>query len=137
MELMMKRLAPSLFKIPTDKIRSGYYTDRYFLRVRDILISDQLDVQVGYQFFPREDAVICGLDEAIAILKTCAGTYRDPDLAQDLYHQLRFSQWKLQDAGARQREREILNWEKKRTVIRHRLNSLWQKGWNQLHVSAT
>jgi len=33
-------------------------------------------VFVDYQFFPRHDAVICGLDEALAILRTAAGKYR-------------------------------------------------------------
>jgi hypothetical protein len=54
----MGRLAPSVFKIPTDKIRAGYYTDRYFLRTRDVLIADRFSSRVSYQFFPREDAVI-------------------------------------------------------------------------------
>ncbi len=132
----MHRLSPSLFKIPTDKIRTGYYTDKYFLRVRDILFADKLQSTVGYQFFPRKDAVICGLDEAIAILKSCAGYYRDFDRAKDLYEQLRIAQWKLQDAGAQQREKQIFKWEKQRTDIRHRLNMLWRSGWDRLQVYA-
>jgi nicotinate phosphoribosyltransferase len=78
----MKRLAPSVFKIPADKLRAGYYSDRYFLRTRDVLRVLAGSRKVGYQFFPREDAVICGLDEAVAILKTCSGEYNNPPKAE-------------------------------------------------------
>ncbi|MCM8775052.1 MAG: nicotinate phosphoribosyltransferase [Candidatus Omnitrophica bacterium] len=132
----MQRIEPSVFKIPTDKLRAGYYTDRYFLRTRDVLRFVNYHHQVGYQFFPREDAVICGLDEAIAILKTCSGEYRDPRLAQKWYRQLREVQWNLQRAGYRQLKTKIMKWEKQRAQIRERLNLLWRNGWEKLKVYA-
>lgn len=132
----MARLSPSVFKIPTDKIRSGYYTDRYFLRVRDVLRKTHRRVRIGYQFFPRQDAVVCGLDEAIAILKTCAGEYRDPDRADQLYVKLRNIQWELQKASVRQQGKRIFKWERERTKIRQRLNALWKMGWDNLQVFA-
>jgi len=132
----MKRLSPSIFKIPADKIRSGYYTDRYFLRTRDVLIRDRRDARVSYQFFPREDAVICGLDEAIAILKTCAGGYRSEKKARELYRKLRYVQWKFQDASSRQKKKEIFFWQKERARIREGLNHLWESGWKNLEVRA-
>ena len=101
---MPSRLPPSVFKIPTDKLRAGYYSDRYFLRTRDVLASDRREVKVGYQFFPRDHAVICGLDEAIAILKTCTGYYRNDRRAARLYAELRKAQWYFQDASLKQRE---------------------------------
>lgn len=131
-----KRLSPSVFKIPTDKLRAGYYSDRYFLRTRDVLVAEHKNKEVGYQFFPREDAVICGLDEAIAILKTCAGIYRDQRKADQLYKELREVQWQLQNAGFRQQKHEILKWERKRTSIREKLNVLWESGWKHLKVFA-
>lgn len=132
----MKRLSPSVFKIPTDKLRTGYYTDRYFLRTRDVLIRDKRHITVGYQFFPREDAVVCGLDEAIAVLKTCAGRYRDQVQTDLLYRELRKAQWHFQDASARQNKRGILTWGKERARIREKLNRLWVSGWKQLQVCA-
>ena len=132
----MKRLSPSVFKIPTDKLRTGYYTDRYFLRTRDVLVRDKKNVTVGYQFFPREDAVVCGLDEAIAILKTCAGCYRDPVKTEELYRKLRETQWHFQDASAKQNKRGILAWGKERARVREQLNRLWMSGWKQLKVCA-
>lgn len=73
----MARLPPSIFKLPVDLIRRGFYSDIYFLRAQDVLLRDGRRVEVGYQFFPREDSVIMGLDEAVAILKTCAGHFLD------------------------------------------------------------
>lgn len=131
-----KRLFPSVFKIPTDKLRTGYYSDRYFLRTRDVLLGEHHRSEVGYQFFPREDAVICGLDEAIAILKTCAGIYRNPRQAEKLYEELRQVQWKLQDAASRQRAQETSRWERKRAGIREELNGLWEGGWKKIKVFA-
>lgn len=132
----MNRLSPSIFKIPADKIRSGYYTDRYFLRTRDVLIRDGRNVEVSYQFFPRENAVICGLDEAIAILKTCAGFYRSEKKARELYRKLRHVQWKFQNASANRKNRGIFRWQETRAEIREQLNRLWENGWRDLEVHA-
>jgi nicotinate phosphoribosyltransferase len=132
----MSRLSPSVFKIPADKLRAGYYTDRYFLRTRDVLIKDKREIHVGYQFFVRDEGVVCGLDEAVAILKTCAGRYRDPVRADRLYQQLRNIQWKLQEVSAKQMAAEIRRWERERTKIRQQLNLLWINGWDQIRVYA-
>lgn len=131
-----QRLDPSIFKIPTDKLRAGYYSDRYFVRTRDVLRAEAHKGKIGYQFFTRENAIICGLDEAVAILKTCAGEYKDPEKANRLYQDLRYCQWKLQRASFRQRRSEIHEWERKRTQIRAALNQLWLNGWNQIKVWA-
>lgn len=132
-----QRLLPSVFKIPTDKLRAGYYSDRYFLRTRDVLRSEHYQNEVGYQFFPRKDAIICGLDEAIAILKTCTGVYRNPRQADKLYKELRHVQWQLQDAAFKQQKQETIKWEKKRADIRERLNALWENRWKKIKVSAS
>lgn len=67
-----KRLKPSVFDIPVKKIKSGWYSDKYFVRTKEILERDNNHAQVLMQVFCRKDAVVCGLDEAIAILKLCA-----------------------------------------------------------------
>jgi nicotinate phosphoribosyltransferase len=67
-----KRLSPSVFDIPVDKIRSGWYSDKYFVRTKEILEKDNNHAQVLMQVFCRKEAIVCGIDEAIAILKTCA-----------------------------------------------------------------
>jgi len=80
--------------------------------------------------------VICGLDEAIAILKTCSGVYRDEKRAENLYRELRRVQWRFQDASARQRPKEIAKWQKERIKVRSALNRLWESGWHKLKVWA-
>jgi nicotinate phosphoribosyltransferase len=70
-----ERLAPGIFNLPVDKMRSGYYSDTYFNRARDILTRDGAHPRVRMQVFQRSTAVLCGIDEAIAILKLCSGSY--------------------------------------------------------------
>jgi nicotinate phosphoribosyltransferase len=72
-----KRLDPSIFNLPVDKMRAGYYSDTYFNRAREILALDGYDPVVRMQVFQRNDAVVGGIDEAIAILRLCSGRGRD------------------------------------------------------------
>lgn len=69
---MKKRLPVSSFNIPVDKIMSGYYSDDYFLRTAEILNKDNYHPKVLMQVFQRENVVLCGVDEAIAVIKSCA-----------------------------------------------------------------
>jgi nicotinate phosphoribosyltransferase len=73
-----RRLDPAILNLPIDKMREGYYADTYFNRARDILRADRHHPRVRMQVFQRaEDSVLCGIDEAIAILKLCAGRSAD------------------------------------------------------------
>jgi nicotinate phosphoribosyltransferase len=73
-----KRLAPSVFRLPLDKIRSGYYSDAYFNYTKSLLEADDHHPQVLMQVFQREEAILGGIDEAVAVLKQCSG-HRGPD----------------------------------------------------------
>ena len=53
-------------------IQSGFYTDAYFLRTAEILEAANHHPSVLMQVFQREHSVLCGVDEAIAVLQTCA-----------------------------------------------------------------
>ncbi len=66
------RLDPNAFDIPEEPIRSGHYTDKYFVRTRDILISDDHHPIVLMQVFQKSSAIVCGTDEAIAFIRRCA-----------------------------------------------------------------
>ncbi len=68
-----RRLNPGIFHLPVEKMRVGYYADVYFNRVVDILERDQHHPRVLMQVFNKKEAVLCGIDEAIAILKLCSG----------------------------------------------------------------
>ena len=71
------RLAPDLFQLPVAAIRAGYYSDKYFVRAREILLADHRRPRVTMQVFGKRDACVAGLDEAIAILKLCAIEWRE------------------------------------------------------------
>ena len=73
MEVIMKnRLPVEHFHFPVEKIKAGYYTDAYFLRTEEILNGDNHHPRVMMQLFTREPVVVCGIDETIALIKTCA-----------------------------------------------------------------
>ena len=69
------RLDPAIFNLPVEKMRDGYYSDTYFNRAREILERDNYHPRVRMQVFQRNHSVLCGIDEAIAILKLCSGRH--------------------------------------------------------------
>ncbi len=56
-------------------MREGYYTDAYFNRTREVLLADGRHPRVLMQVFQRKDAILGGIDEAVAILKLCAADW--------------------------------------------------------------
>ena len=69
---MKQRLNPDIFRIPVEEIRNGFYSDSYFLRTREILTTEDHHPQVLMQVFQRNHGIVCGIDEAIAVIKQCA-----------------------------------------------------------------
>jgi nicotinate phosphoribosyltransferase len=65
------RVPPERFHLPVDRIRSGYYSDKYFVRTRDVLAATGRNPRVTMQVFQKEEAWLGGVDEAIGILKLC------------------------------------------------------------------
>jgi nicotinate phosphoribosyltransferase len=72
-----QRLDPSVFHLPVERMRQGYYTDKYFVRAREILLADQHRPRVTMQVFGKSHAFLGGMDEAVAILKLCAVEWRE------------------------------------------------------------
>jgi nicotinate phosphoribosyltransferase len=66
-----QRLAPEIFHLPVERMRAGYYSDKYFVRAREILIADGARPRVTMQVFGKQHAFLGGVDEAIAILRLC------------------------------------------------------------------
>lgn len=52
-------------------MRAGYYSDKYFLYTRDVLLAERDRRPVTMQVFQKKHAYLGGVDEAIAILKLC------------------------------------------------------------------
>ncbi len=69
----MERLAPDTFRLPVEKLRTGYYSDAYFTATKAILEGEDHHPGVVMQVFQKHDAVLGGVDEALAILRLCAG----------------------------------------------------------------
>jgi nicotinate phosphoribosyltransferase len=67
------RLDPDIFRLPVDRIREGYYSDAYFVLTKSLLEAEGEHPHVTLQVFQKHDSILGGIDEAIAILKTCAG----------------------------------------------------------------
>jgi nicotinate phosphoribosyltransferase len=53
-------------------MRAGYYSDKYFVRAREVLLADGCRPRVTMQVFGKAHAFLGGVDEAIAILRLCA-----------------------------------------------------------------
>ncbi len=66
------RLDPEIFHLPVERMRDGYYSDKYFVRARETLQADGYRPRVTMQVFGKQHAFLGGLDEAIAILRLCA-----------------------------------------------------------------
>jgi nicotinate phosphoribosyltransferase len=71
-ETRKRRLPPEIFDLPVEKMQEGYYTDVYFNHARETLIRDGRHPRVVMQVFQKHQAVLGGMDEAIAILKLCS-----------------------------------------------------------------
>ncbi len=67
-----RRLDASIFHLPVEKMREGYYSDKYFVRARELLLKDKHRPCVTMQVFSKAHAFLGGIDEAIAILKLCS-----------------------------------------------------------------
>ena len=64
-----KRLDPSVFALPAERLRSGFYTDQYFERTREVLKCDGRSPEVTMQVTGKSGGLLSGVDEAIAILR--------------------------------------------------------------------
>src|SRR5437879_13767825 len=71
-----KRLDPAIFNLPVEKMKAGYYSDKYFVRAREVLLKDKHRPRVTMQVFGKTRAYLGGIDEAIAILQLCAEQWR-------------------------------------------------------------
>ncbi len=75
-----QRLDPSIFHLPVEKMREGYYSDKYFVRAREVLLTDHQRPCVTMQVFGKVHAFLGGIDEAIAILKLCGEKWEELDV---------------------------------------------------------
>jgi len=65
-----------VFRLPVEKIRDGWYSDAYFNFAKELLDGEPKHANLTMQVFQKHDAVLGGIDEAIAVLKQCSGRRR-------------------------------------------------------------
>src|SRR2546430_410138 len=54
------RLHPSIFHLPVERMREGYYSDKYFVRTRELLLKDNHRPCVTMQVFGKAHAFLAG-----------------------------------------------------------------------------
>jgi nicotinate phosphoribosyltransferase len=72
-ETARTRIEPSVFRLPVERIRDGYYSDAYFNFTKELMEARPDSPRVTMQVFQKESSALGGIDEAIAILKLCSG----------------------------------------------------------------
>lgn len=94
-----KRLAPEQFKLDVERMRRGWYSDKYFANILAMLEGERHgegytgrfardigrdphglnvgDIEVEMQFFTRHDGmtVVVGVDKSLAMLRQCTGYF--------------------------------------------------------------
>jgi nicotinate phosphoribosyltransferase len=78
--LTRERLDPSVFRLPVDRIRDGYYSDAYFNFTRQLLRERDQHPRVTMQVFQKNRSVLGGIDEAVAVLKLCSDDWDGLDV---------------------------------------------------------
>ncbi|MGI9034259.1 MAG: quinolinate phosphoribosyl transferase [Acidimicrobiales bacterium] len=130
-----QRLGAGVFDLPVPEIRFGYRSAVYFSRAKAILEQERPDTVVTMQVFQRDSSVLCGIDEALAVLRVGAGSWVDPARAAEVFDaylaaRLDARSLRLGDteasAGARARQFELET----------ELDRLWVPGFDRLDVTA-
>jgi nicotinate phosphoribosyltransferase len=71
-----ERLSSAVFRLPITRLREGYYSDQYFNLTKELLEQEGRRPQVLLQVFQKQESILGGIDEAIAILREGAGEQR-------------------------------------------------------------
>ncbi|WP_068674772.1 nicotinate phosphoribosyltransferase [Oceanobacillus sp. Castelsardo] len=75
----IKRLTNRTFKFD-ERIKEGWFSAVYFLKTKKIVEEKVSNNHVTMQFFQKENAVLCGTDEAIALVHTFAENPQDLEI---------------------------------------------------------
>src|SRR5262249_59477683 len=63
------RVPPERFQLPIERLRQGYYSDKYFVRARDVLIRGGHDRQATRPGLQKKAARLAGRDAAVPVLQ--------------------------------------------------------------------
>jgi len=114
---MKARLPADLFGLPVHQLRCGYRSDVYFWRAKKTLEQHGFGSDVTLQVFQKNEALLCGMDETLAVLRVASGRYADPARAEVLFDRYRKT-------------------DQDRDQISRELDEIWEDGFPQLDVRA-
>lgn len=113
----------------------GYRSDVYFWRQKVALEKHGLHPTVTMQVFQKKEAVLCGVDEALAILKVASGRYRDLSRASQLFdRQIRLKEEARQ--YFRTDKHRYLAITQEKIEVSEALDALWESGYEELEIDA-
>jgi nicotinate phosphoribosyltransferase len=82
------RLSSAVFRLPIERIRDGYYSDNYFNLTKELLEREGRRPRVLMQVFQKQDSLLGGIDEAIAVLRECSGERGEDGVWRPGWHEL-------------------------------------------------
>jgi nicotinate phosphoribosyltransferase len=132
---MRKRLDPSVFDLPVQEMRRGYRSAIYFWRAKRILEMDGQHPRITHQIFQKKDnAIICGTDEAIGIIRSATGYYSDNQRAYKLFD--RYIELKPMIRGSLYHADydKYLKLTEEKKNISHQLDQLWVNKFDEIDV---
>ncbi len=132
---MRPRLDSSVFDLPVQELRRGYLSDVYFWRQKVVLERNNIHPDVTMQLFQKKDAIICGVDEAIAVLKVASGFYTDYSRAYTLFDRLMEIKKQSRHSFLSNKQ-EYIDWVQQKVEVSQELDSLWVNGFSDLKVEA-
>lgn len=132
---MRKRLSTTTFDLPVQELRRGYRSDVYFWREKVVLESHNLHPRVTMQVFQKNNAILCGIDEAIAVLKVASGRYSDYTRAYQLFDKL-IELKKLARTQFLNDKIRYLKIEEERIKVSQELDNLWIDGFSEIEIDA-
>jgi len=130
---MPKHLDAHVFDLPVQELRRGYLSDIYFWREKITLEKYNLHPEVTMQVFQKKDAVLCGVDEAVAVLMLEAGKYTDYEKGYKLFDRL----IELKSNARRQfigNHKAYLKEIEQKMEVSKQLDELWESGFEKLKV---
>lgn len=132
---MKKRLNTTTFDLPVQELRRGYRSDVYFWREKVVLESHNLHPKVTMQVFQKNNAILCGIDEAIAVLKVASGRYSDYTKAYKLFDNL-IELKRLARSQFLINKAKYLKIEEERIKVSQELDNLWIDGFSDIEIEA-
>jgi nicotinate phosphoribosyltransferase len=129
-----RRLSPPVFKLDIERMREGWYSDKYFINIArtlaelskegyrfggtspdlsdldvDVRNVDVGNIEVEMQWFPRRRpfCVVVGVDKALAMLRECTGHFDDEGEFVNTFD--RMEVWAVHDGTEAPYDGDVLN----------------------------